>query len=580
MSREGRIQERVPDLRADTRGGLVNSFSNLLRSLGVVRLAALGLVAVALLIFFAFIGLRLGTEPRALLFSDVGVEDAAKMVAELDAAKVPYELRGDGSMIYVPQTDVLRLRMMLAEKGLPAGGTVGYEIFDNADALGTTSFLQNINHLRALEGELARTIRAIDGIKGARVHLVLPERELFSRERREPTASIVLKVSRDALSTQQVKAIQYLVASAVDGLAPGRVSIVDERGTLLASGAGDDNQAIFASSIDERRTGYEARLRTHLENIVQRVVGVDKARVEVTAQMDYNRITQTSDMFDPNGQVVRSTQTVEDSSSSADGAANDGVTVGNNLPNANLGGTEAESGAREAANRTEETVNYEISRTTKTEVLEPGRVKRLSVAVLVDGSYVEGEDGSVTYAPRSQQELEKIEALIKTAMGFDEARGDQVEVVNLQFAARPELDAGTAATDEAGGFMGFTRADIMRLAELAVLAVLALVAIFFVARPLLAKTGGFAGAAGRLALPGVSGGGAFEGQSVLAGPGDENALSGALPAPDQLNDDMLIDIAQVAGKVKQSSVRKIGELVSSHPDESISIVRSWLHETA
>lgn len=557
----------------------MNNFSNLLKSLGVVRLAALGLVAGALLIFFAFIGFRLGTEPKALLFSDVGVEDAARMVAELDTAKVPYELRGDGSMIYVPQTDVLRLRMMLAEKGLPAGGTVGYEIFDNADALGTTSFLQNINHLRALEGELARTIRAIDGIKGARVHLVLPERELFSRERREPTASIVLKVNRDTLSTQQVKAIQYLVASAVDGLAPGRVSIVDERGTLLASGAGDDNQAIFASSIDERRTGYETRLRTHLENIVQRVVGADKARVEVTAQMDYNRITQTSDMFDPNGQVVRSTQTVEDSSSSADGASNDGVTVGNNLPNANLGGTDAQSGAREAANRTEETVNYEISRTTKTEVLEPGRVKRLSVAVLVDGSYVEGEDGSVTYAPRAQQELEKIEALIKTAMGFDEARGDQVEVVNLQFAARPELDAGTAATDEAAGFMGFTRSDIMRLAELAVLAVLALVAIFFVARPLLAKTGGFAGA-GRLALPGVSGVGISESQAALPGPDGGDALAGALPAPEQLNGDMLIDIAQVAGKVKQSSVRKIGELVSSHPDESISIVRSWLHETA
>jgi flagellar M-ring protein FliF len=518
------------------------------------------LVAVALLAFFAFIGLRLGAEPKALLFSDVGVEDASRMIAELDAAKVSYELRGDGSMIYVPQADVLRLRMMLAEKGLPAGGTVGYEIFDNADALGTTSFLQNINHLRALEGELARTIRAIDGIKGARVHLVLPERELFSRERREPTASIVLKVNRDALSTQQVKAIQYLVASAVDGLAPTRVSIVDERGTLLASGAGDDSQAIFASSIDERRTGYEARLRTHLENIVQRIVGVDKARVEVTAQMDYNRITQTSDTFDPNGQVVRSTQTVEDSSSSADGAANDGVTVGNNLPNANLGGTEGEAGAREAANRTEETVNYEISRTTKTEVLEPGRVKRLSVAVLVDGAYVQGADGSMVYTPRAQQELDKIEALIKTAMGFDEVRGDQVEVVNLPFAARPELDAGTAATDEAAGFMGFTRADIMRLAELAVLAVLALIAIFFVARPLLARTGGFTGGAGRLALPGGSGGGMSGGQAALA--------------------DMLIDIAQVAGKVKQSSVRKIGELVSSHPDESISIVRSWLHETA
>nr|WP_293215738.1 flagellar basal-body MS-ring/collar protein FliF [Parvibaculum sp.] len=545
--------------------------------MGMVRLAALGLVAVSLLVFFAFIALRFGSEPKSLLFSDVGVEDAAKMVAELDAAKVPYELRGDGSMIYVPQSEVLRLRMMLAEKGLPAGGTVGYEIFDNADALGTTSFLQNINHLRALEGELARTIRAIDGIQGARVHLVLPERELFSRERREPTASIVLKVNRNALSSQQVKAIQYLVASAVDGLAPGRVSIVDERGTLLASGAGDDNQAIFASSVDERRSNYENRLRTHLENIIQRVVGADKARVEVTAQMDYNRITQTSDMFDPNGQVVRSTQTVEDSSSSTDGAQNDGVTVGNNLPNANLGSAEGETGSKQATNRTEETVNYEISRTTKTEVLEPGRVKRLSVAVLVDGAYAQGEDGTMVYAPRTQQELDKIEALVKSAMGFDEARGDLVEVVNLQFAPRPELGTDVALEEETAGFMSFARADIMRLVELAVLAVLALVAIFFVARPLLAKNGILSGNGVPLSLPGTA---APEGQAAISGPNGENQSAGSLPAPEQLSEDMLIDIAQVAGKVKQSSVRKIGELVSNHPDESISILRSWLHETA
>ncbi|MEQ9529285.1 MAG: flagellar basal-body MS-ring/collar protein FliF, partial [Parvibaculaceae bacterium] len=305
----------------------MSNFSNLLRSLGVMRLAALALVGITLLGFFGFIALRMSDEPKALLFSDVGVEDAAKMVAELDATSVPYELRGDGSMIYVPRSDVLRLRMMLAEKGLPAGGTVGYEIFDNADALGTTSFVQNINHLRALEGELARTIRSIDGIEAARVHLVLPERELFSRDRREPTASIVLKVSRNTLSTQQVKAIQYLVSSAVDSLAPGRVSIVDERGALLASGTGDDSQSMLTSSVDERRTGYENRLRTHLETILQRVVGAEKARVEVTAQMDYNRITQTSDTYDPASQVVRSTQTVEDSSSSTDGVRNDGVTV-------------------------------------------------------------------------------------------------------------------------------------------------------------------------------------------------------------------------------------------------------------
>ena len=553
---------------------MVNNVSNLLKSLGMVRLAALGMVALVLLVFFGFIALRIGGEPKALLFADVGVDDAAKMVGELDTLKVPYELRGDGSMIYVPQNDVLRLRMVLAEKGLPAGGTVGYEIFDNADALGTTSFLQNMNHLRALEGELARTIRSIDGIESARVHLVLPERELFSRDRREPTASIVLKVSRGSLGTQQVKAIQYLVSSAVDGLSPARVSIVDERGLLLASGAGDDSQSLLATSVEERRSAYETRLRTHLENIVQRVVGADKARVEVTAQMDYNRITQTSDTFDPNGQVVRSTQTVEDNSNSADGMANDGVSVGNNLPNANMAGAGAETGSRQAANRSEETVNYEISRVTKTEVLEPGRVKRLSVAVLVDGSYTTDAGGSTVYTPRPAQEIGKIQALVKSAMGFDEVRGDQLEVVNLQFATAPALDAGSAAIEDERGVLDFTRAEIIKMAEMAVLAILALIAMLFVLRPLFSSLPGGGPFTGRLALPS----GTSDLQAALAAPEGSEMPAGALPAPDQLSEDMMIDIAQVASKVKQSSVRKIGELVTHHPDESISILRSWLHE--
>ncbi|MEX0839306.1 MAG: flagellar basal-body MS-ring/collar protein FliF [Parvibaculum sp.] len=553
----------------------MSSFSNLLQSLGPMRLLALGLVAAVLLGFFAYIGMRYSSEPKALLFSDVSVDDASKMIGALDALQVPYELRGDGSMIYVPRSQVLRLRMSLAEKGLPAGGTVGYEIFDNADALGTTSFLQNINHLRALEGELARTIRSIEGIQAARVHLVLPERELFSRDRREPTASIVLKISRNTLAGQQVKAIQYLVSSAVDGLAPSRVSIVDERGTLLASGTGDDSQSLMASSVEERRSTFENRMRTHVENIVQRVVGADKVRVEVTAQMDYNRVTQTSDIFDPNSQVARSTQTVEDTSTSADGTGNDGVTVGNSLPNANQAGAESPATSQQAATRNEETVNYEISRTTKTEVLEPGRVARLSVAVLVDGSYTTDTEGNAIYAPRSEDEVQKIEALVKSAMGFDAARGDQVEIVNLQFAATPALDAGTEAPTESG-FLDLNGADIMRIVEMAVLAILAIIAMLFVFRPLMTRLGTAPGRiSSAIALPGSGGAAALAMASE-----DDDALAAALAPPDQTNENMMIDIAQVAGKVKQSSVRKIGELVTGHPDESISILRSWLHEGA
>jgi flagellar M-ring protein FliF len=548
-----------------------------LKSLGIAKLATLGLVAVTLLGFFAYLGMRMSAEPMALLFSDVAPEDAAKMTAALDAMNVKYELKGDGTTIYAPESAVLKLRMELAAKGLPAGGTVGYEIFDNADALGTTNFLQNINHLRALEGELSRTIRSIDGIDGVRVHLVLPERELFSRDKRDPSASIVLKVRR-SLATAQVKAIQQLVASAVEGLTPGHVSIVDERGTLLASGMGDDGQSMIAATIEERRASYETRLRTHLEEIVSRVVGIDKARVEVTAQMDYNRVTQTSDTYDPNGQVVRSTQTVEDSSNNTDGKQSQSVSVGNNLPNANPAGSgDAATTSSQKSNRNEETVNYEISRTTKTEVLEPGRVKRLSIAVLVDGAYTPGKDGKPVYTPRSEQELQKIEALVKSAMGFDNSRGDQIQVVNLQFAQPEPIDAKPEATP----FLGLTKADYMRIGEFGVLSVLALIAMFFVFRPMLsrivASTGMSRGV--QTAIGGHPQGG---GNAALPAPdgtisGDD--ISAALMGTDQkFGDDAMIDIAQVAGKVKGSSVRKIGELVAVHPDESISILRSWLHE--
>ncbi|WP_454184135.1 flagellar basal-body MS-ring/collar protein FliF [Parvibaculum sp. MBR-TMA-1.3b-4.2] len=558
----------------------MSNLQNLVKSLGPVRLAVLGVVGAVLFGFFAVIAANYSGEPKALLFSDVNVSDASKMVEALDQMKVDYTLKGDGTKIYVPESQVLRLRMQLAEKGLPAGGTVGYEIFDNADALGTTSFIQNINHLRALEGELARTIASIDGISSARVHLVLPERELFSRDKRDPTASIVLKLATRALSGQQVKSIQYLVSSAVEGLTPGHVSIVDERGTLLATGMGDDGQAMITATAEERRIAYERRLRGHVENIVGRVVGAGGARVEVTAQMDMTRVVKTSDLYDPDGQVVRSTQTVEDTSSSQNGKQNDGVTVGNNLPNANQAGAGDGATSRDAANRTEETVNYEISRTQRTETKEPGRVERVSVAVLVDGTYTTAADGTKTYQPRSPEELAKIATLVKSAIGFDEKRGDKVEVVNLQFAAPKTIEAASVATPAPeGGMWGLSKADLMRIGEMAMIALLALVAMFFVLRPLIARLGFVkiapSSADAQLALAD----GTETPVAAIAGPSGEGE-NVSFEGNEHLTEDMMIDIAQVAGKVKQSSVRKIGELVNNHPDESLSILRTWLHEPA
>src|ERR1700753_2758782 len=264
-------------------------------------------VTAALIGFFAFVIMRVTTPQMTTLFTDLSLDDSSAIIKDLERQAIPYEIRNDGSVIMVPKDKVTRLRMHLAEGGLPKGGGVGYEIFDKSDALGTTSFVQNINHLRALEGELARTIRSIDRIQDARVHLVLPDRPLFSRDAPEPSASIVLRV-RGALEQQQVRAVRHLVASAVTGLKPTRVSIVDENGQLLADGEAGDNENVIG---DERRNAYEKRMRNEVEPIVPALCGAGRARVQLSADFDYNKITQTSDKFDPEGRVLRSSQTRE-----------------------------------------------------------------------------------------------------------------------------------------------------------------------------------------------------------------------------------------------------------------------------
>src|SRR5580700_2932865 len=287
------------------RGSAVQGLVEFVKTLGASRIAAMGAVTIALIGFFVFLIMRVTTPQMTPLFTDLAYDDSAAIVKELDRQAVPYELRDDGNVVMVPKDRVARLRMTFAEGGLPKGGGVGYEIFDKSEVLGTTSFVQNINNVRALEGEL-------DRVQDARVHLVMPDRPLFSRDKVEATASIVLKV-RGTLEQPQVRAIRHLVAGAVNGLRPERVSIVDERGQLLADGASNDANGSDVST-DERQTAFETRLRGQVEAIVSSVVGPNHARVQVAADFDFNRVTQTSDKFDPEGRVVRSSQTREETS--------------------------------------------------------------------------------------------------------------------------------------------------------------------------------------------------------------------------------------------------------------------------
>ena len=564
----------------------MGGFIEFCKTIGTARLAAMGAVAVGLIGFFVFLMLRIAQPQMTTLFSELPIDDSSSVISKLESLNVPFELRNEGSTILVPKDRVLRLRMSLAEEGLPTGGMVGYEIFDKGDTLGATSFVQNLNHLRALEGELARTIRSLDRVQMARVHLVLPKRQLFARDKSDPTASIVLKM-RGGLDRGQIRAIQHLVASAVKDLKPSRVSLVDENGTLLASGSGEGDQSTLIGSFEERNQAFEARAERELEQIVSRIVGENNSRIQVTAEIDYNRITQTSDTFDPDGQVVRSTQTREESSDSQDAARNGAVSVGNELPGAAAGGENA-AGAKQASSKNEEVVNYEISKTTKTEITEAGRIKRLSVAVLVDGTYTKGADNNPVYAPRSKEQLEQIAALVRTAIGFDKKRGDQIEVVNLQFAPKAQIDA---IADEEKSMFDFSKEDYFYIAELAVLLIVSLLVLLFVVRPLVRRIVTPEEAAGGAAEGGVPQLVTASGEPVagsehlqLVSPDGVPVPPGAggpgglpMPAPDG-KASALIDFAQVAGEAHDQTVQKVAGLIKGNPDEAVTIVRQWLQE--
>jgi flagellar M-ring protein FliF len=357
-----------------------------LRSLGAARLLVLSATALGLAGLFAFLLLRVAEPHYTLLYGELELDDSAAIVGRLEALGVAFRLQGDGRAILVPADQALRLRMTLAEEGLPRGGSVGDEIFDQQSALGTTEFLANVNLRRALEGELARTIGSLADVRAARVHLVLPRRELFRRQQIEPSASVTLHMyGGRRLDRRQVQAVQHLVAAAVPGLSPGRIAVVDDHGTLLARGAEGEPESAFATQADELREAYEARLKRTVEELLERSLGPDRAHAEVNAELDFDQETITEETFDPEGQVVRSTQTVEEESRVAERDDDDAVTVGNNLPNAAAETPATGRTNNENTTRTEETVNYEVSRRLRNHTQVGGRVRRLSVAVLVDG---------------------------------------------------------------------------------------------------------------------------------------------------------------------------------------------------
>jgi len=538
----------------------VGTLVTIIKGMGTARLAVMGVMIAAMAFFFIFMITRLTGSNMDLLYADLDPSDQNAITSQLTSRNIPFEI--DGNRLLVPATQVGRLRMAMAAEGLPLGGVGGYEIFDNTSSLGTTNFMQNVQLVRALEGELAKTIRSIEVVKSARVHLVMSRRQLFTRDKQSATASVILKMRGAAtLTGEQIAAIQHLVAAAIPELDPSRVSIVDNKGKLLATGNEKDSEVARANDMVSRRINFERRMADELTELLEKSVGLGNTKVNVNADLDFDRISTTEEKFDPDGQVVRSTNTIEETSSGQESEAEQPVGVQQNLPDAQAGGGGAKSTNTES--RTEEVTNFEISKKITNHVRESGLLKRISVAVLIDGELIEQEDGEVVYRERTEQEMDNLAKLVSSAIGYNAERGDTVEVINMRFVEK-EVDL----EEPLDLFFGLQKQDLVRIAEVIVLLILAVLAILLVVRPLLTR--------------------AFEALPAAAAEAEQRLLAEAAGVPaiqgpeggEEEDYEELIDIDRVEGRVKSSSVKRVGEIVEKHPEEALSIIRGWMYQEA
>ena len=573
----------------------MNPLVDTLKNLGGTRLAMMGAVTIGLVIFLIFIMTRLWTPNLSLLYSDLDPAEASQISNELQSLGISNEMAAGGTQIMVPANKVGEARMQMAERGLPAGGNLGYAgIFNKEQGLGTSNFVQNINKLRALEGELGRSVSSFSTVKSARVHLVLPRRELFSRQQQEPSASVILKMRGAArLDRKQVAAIQHLVSAAVPSLKTSRISIVDDRGTLLARGGEEDTEGTGISGLtpDEMRLSIENRLARKVEQLLEPLVGVGNVRAQVSATIDAQRVVTNEERYDPDGQVLRSSQSITESSQSAEGQA-DNISIGTNLPDAKAGDGTTNATKSE---RTEEANNFEITKSISNTIKEAGSIEQLFVAVAINHKKptpVDGEnsEGADQMTPYSAEEMKQFSDLVKSAIGIEETRGDKVEMINLRFAGGPII------SDEGGissQLFDFDPSQLQRLVEIVVLAVVGVLILLLVVRPLISKVLEVTpqamartspppppGMEGMPPMLGADGGMPPQmpgGMAQLGGPGGMMGEGGMVAAGDQ-QEVSLIDINQVEGRVRASSLRKVGEIIEKHPDEAVSIIRNWMYE--
>ncbi len=532
----------------------MNNFIQSIKNLSPGRLASIAAIIVFLVSFFVYIATQMNSSEYAVLYTDLELEDAKQIVSRLESSNVKYKLSKNGTEVLVPLDQVNKMRVDTAELAMASkGSNVGYEIFDHTDALGSTNFVQNVNLIRALEGELARTIRSVDNIKSARVHLVLPKREMFSREEQSPSASVVIKTINGKLSLQSIQSIQKMIAAAVPKLDIKNVAIVDTAGNLLTRNY-EEEERITNAENEVLRLENERKIAANVQNMLEKIVGEGKVRAQVNLEMDFDQVVTNEELYDPDSQVARSQATITEEG--ANTVQESPVTVSQNIPN---GDTITDSqGTFSRSSRTEETINYEISKIVRNKVKNSGTIKRLTVAVMIDGIYERDADGKVIYKSRTPEEMEQITALVRSAVGYDANRGDMVDVENLRFVGM--WDEAPAVEEQL--ILGFTKAELIRIAEGIGVAIVAILVILLVIRPLINN--------------------AFDTQNsgdakLLGNSDDDNLLLSNFLNDEDGEIEELMNMNKVDGRIKVASLKRINDIVEKNPETAVNIIRGWLY---
>lgn len=539
----------------------------MIRTLGVGRMALLVGSTLVMVALFAIFIVRVNTPPMALLYGTLESKEASAIVQRLENLGVKYEIRGDS--LYIPQNKVAEMRLKIAGEGLVGSSNVGYEVFDKSSSFGTTSLVQNINARRALEGELARTIMSMPVVSHARVHIVIPKKELFSKDKPKASASVTLNIGSRILSDEQIQSITHLVAAATPSLIPDNVTVIDSRGNLLSSG--NKSQANVMSRQGKIKRQIELEYENSITRMLEHVVGPNKANVKVTAVMDFDRLEENSELYDPEQAVVRSEQRSEESASSQESRGNQAAGASANIPGQEVGG--GAGGSQSNQNAANETINYEISKTIRHYVREGGHIRKLSAAVLVEGRRII-EDGFEKYVPYPEEDIEKFRKLVQTAIGYSEDRGDVVEIIDMAFAQIEEEDTPEPSM--------FTKEDYFRFAEYGILFIAMMLVFFMIIRPII-KT-----AIPDEKVPDIDTVQATTtaGEPIMAPDGSQMTVAQAQEAgisniapPSQVGTipgESLIDLSKVEGQVKESSIKKVIEIIDEFPEESVNVLRSWM----